>query len=54
MLRLRHPLSLLAISVLVLLGVLRSYSSPTPVDAAAPDVVFSAIRAEAILRDLLR
>ena len=54
MLRLRHPLSLLAISVLVLLGVLRSYSSPAPIDAAAPDVVFSAIRAEAILRDLLR
>ena len=54
MLRLRHPLSLLAISALVLLGVLRSYSSPEPVDAAAPDVVFSAIRAEAILRDFLR
>ncbi len=54
MLRLRHPLSLLAIGILVLLGVLRSYSSPAAVDAAAPDVVFSAIRAEAILRDLLR
>jgi hypothetical protein len=54
MLRLRHPVSLLFISIFVLLGVLRSYSSPAPIDAAAPDVVFSAIRAEAILRDLLR
>jgi hypothetical protein len=53
MLRLRHPISLLAISLLVMLGVLRSYSSPAPVEADAPDVVFSAIRAEAILRDLL-
>ena len=53
-LSLRHPLSLLSISALVLLGVLRSYSSPEPVDAAVPDVVFSAIRAEAILRDFLR
>lgn len=54
MLKLRHPLSLLLISLLVLLGVLRSYSPPAPVDAGAPDVVFSAVRAEAILRDLLR
>jgi hypothetical protein len=54
MLRLRHPLSLLLIAFLVLLGVLRTYSTPDPVDADAPDVVFSADRAEAILRDLLR
>ncbi len=53
MLRLRHPISLLVISLLVMLGVLRSYSAPAPVEADAPDVVFSAIRAEAILRDLL-
>ncbi len=54
MLRLRHPISLLAICLLVLLGVLRSYSTPAPVGADAPDVIFSAIRAEAILRDLLQ
>ena len=54
MLRLRHPLSLLAIAFLVLLGVLRSYSAPSPVGADAPDVVFSADRAEAILRDAMR
>ena len=53
MLRLRHPLSLLLIAFLVLLGVLRSFSTPSPVGADAPDVVFSADRAEAILRDLL-
>jgi len=53
MLKLRHPLSLLLITLVVLLGVLRSYSTPSPVDAGAPDVVFSADRAEAILRDLL-
>ena len=53
MLRLRHPVSLLLICLLVMFGVLRSYSSPSPVEADAPDVVFSAIRAEAILRDLL-
>jgi hypothetical protein len=53
MLRLRHPISLLVICLLVLMGVLRSYSSPSPVGADAPDVVFSAIRAEAVLRDLL-
>jgi hypothetical protein len=53
MLRLRHPISLLLICLLVMFGVLRSYSSPSPVEADAPDVVFSAIRAEAILRDLL-
>jgi hypothetical protein len=53
MLRLRHPLSLLLISLLVMVGVLRSYSSPSPVAEDAPDVVFSAVRAEAILRDLL-
>jgi hypothetical protein len=54
MLRLRHPLSLLLICVLILLGALRSFSPPTAVGADAPDVVFSAIRAEAILRDLLQ
>jgi hypothetical protein len=53
MLLLRHPISLLLITLLVLLGVLRSYSTPSPVDAGAPDVVFSAYRAEAILRELL-
>ena len=53
MLILRHPLSLLLITLVVLLGVLRSYSTPLPVDAGAPDVVFSADRAEAILLDLL-
>jgi len=53
MLRLRHPISLLLITLLILLGVLRSYSTPAPVDAGAPDVVFSADRAEAVLRDLL-
>ena len=53
MLWLRHPLTLLLTSILVLLGVLRSFSTPAPVDAGAPDVVFSADRAEAILRDLL-
>jgi hypothetical protein len=54
MLRLRHPVSLLIICLLVMLGVLRSYTAPSPVGADAPDVVFSAIRAEAILRDLLQ
>ena len=54
MLRLRHPLVLLLISLLVMMGVLRSYSTPDPVGADAPDVVFSAARAEAILGDLLQ
>lgn len=54
MLRLRHPISLLVITLLVLFGVLRSYSTPAPVGADAADVVFSAIRAEAILVDLLQ
>ncbi len=54
MLRLRHPLSLLVICLLVMLGALRSFSPPAPVGADEPDVVFSAIRAEAILRDLLQ
>ena len=54
MLRLRHPVSLLVIGLLVMLGVLRSFSTPSPVDAGAPDVVFSADRAEAILRDVLQ
>jgi hypothetical protein len=53
MLKLRHPISLLVIILLVMAGVLRSYSTPSPVGADAPDVVFSADRAEAILRDLL-
>jgi len=52
--RLRHPLSLLLIALLVMVGVLRSYSSPQPVGADAPDVVFSAVRAEAILNGLLK
>jgi hypothetical protein len=54
MLKLRHPVSLLAIGLLVMLGVLRTYSTPSPVESDAPDVVFSAVRAEAILRDLLQ
>jgi acetylornithine deacetylase/succinyl-diaminopimelate desuccinylase-like protein len=54
MLRLRHPVSLLIIFLLVMLGVMRSYSAPAPVGADAPDVVFSAVRAEAILSDLLK
>ena len=54
MLNLRHPISLLVISLLVMFGVLRSYSTPGPVGADAPDVVFSAVRAEAILGDLLK
>ena len=53
MLLLRHPISLLVICLLVLAGVLRSYSPPAPLGADVPDVVFSAFRAEAILRDLL-
>lgn len=54
MLRLRHPIALLLICLLVFFGVLRSYTPPSPVGADAPDVVFSAIRAEAILHDLLK
>ena len=54
MLRLRHPISLLLICALVMLGVLRSFSAPEPVGADAPDVEFSALRSEAILRDLLQ
>ena len=54
MLRLRHPLALLLMCILILFGVLRSFSSPEPRAADSPDVVFSALRAEAILRDLLR
>ena len=53
MLKLRHPVALLAICLLVMAAALRSFSAPSPVGADAPDVVFSAIRAEAILRDLL-
>jgi hypothetical protein len=54
MLRLRHPLALLLICILVLIGVLRSFSTPAPRAADVPDVVFSAFRADAILRDLLQ
>jgi len=54
MLKLRHPVSLLLISLLVFLGVLRTFSTPAPVGADAPDVVFSAVRAEAILGELLQ
>lgn len=54
MLKLRHPVALLLICLLVMLGVLRSFSPPSPVGADSADVVFSAIRAEAILRDLLQ
>ena len=54
MLKLRHPLSLLAIFILVMLGVLRTFGTPAPLGADVPDVQFSAIRAEAILRDLIR
>lgn len=54
MLKLRHPISLLVIALLVFVGVLRSFSTPSPVGADAPDVVFSALRAEAILGDLLQ
>jgi hypothetical protein len=54
MLRLRHPVALLLICILVLTGVLRSFSAPAPLPADTPDVVFSALRAEAILRDLLQ
>jgi hypothetical protein len=54
MLRLRHPISLLLICALVVMGVLRSFSAPEPVGADAPDVEFSARRSEAILRDLLQ
>lgn len=54
MLKLRHPLSLLFICLLVMVGVLRSFTPPDPVGADVPDVVFSAIRADAILRDVLQ
>jgi hypothetical protein len=54
MLKLRHPLALLVIVLLVYLGVLRGFSTPAPVGADAPDVVFSAVRAEAILGELLQ
>jgi hypothetical protein len=53
MLKLRHPISLMLIALLILLGVLRTFSTPAPVGGDAPDVVFSADRADAILRDLL-
>ena len=53
MLRLRHPVSLLLICALVLMGVLRTFSAPEPVGADASEVEFSALRSVAILRDLL-
>ncbi|MDT8319630.1 MAG: M28 family peptidase [Xanthomonadales bacterium] len=54
MLRLRHPVALLLISLLILAGALRSYSAPDPVAADASNLLFSAARAEAILRNLLQ
>lgn len=54
MLKLRHPVALLVIALLVMFGVMRSFNPPSPVGADSADVVFSAIRAEAILRDLLQ
>jgi len=54
MLKLRHPVALALITLLVLLGVLRTFSTPSPVGADAADVVFSAVRAEAILAELLQ
>jgi len=54
MLRLRHPISLLVIAILIMFGVLRSFSTPAPMGADAPDVVFSSMRAEVILDDLLQ
>ena len=54
MLKLRHPASLLAICLLVMVATLRSFTPPSPVGPDEPDVVFSAVRAEAILRDLLQ
>lgn len=54
MLYLRHPAALLLISLLILAGVLRSYSTPDPVVADAPGFLFSAARSEAILRNLLQ
>ena len=53
MLKLRHPVSLLLIACALLLGVLRTFSTPAPMGADVPDVVFSADRADAILRDLV-
>jgi hypothetical protein len=54
MLRLRHPIALLVIAILILFGVLRSFSTPSPIGADAPDVIFSSVRAAAILDDLLQ
>ena len=53
MIRLRHPISLLLICLMILLGVLRSFSAPEPRGADSPDVIFSAKRAEVFLTDLL-
>ena len=52
--KLRDPVFLLVICLLVMMGVLRSFTPPSPVGADVPDVEFSAIRADAILRDLLQ
>jgi len=54
MLRLRHPVSLLLICALVLMGVLGSFSAPEPAGLDTSEVEFSAQRAEVILRDLLQ
>ncbi len=54
MLKLRHPISLLVIAILVMIGVLRSFSTPAPIGDDAPDVVFSSVRAATILDELLR
>lgn len=54
MLRLRHPISLAIIALLMMFGVLRSFETPAPVGADAADTQFSALRAGAILEDLLQ
>jgi hypothetical protein len=52
--RLHHPLVLLLTAIVVMIGAARSFSSPEPLPADAPGDVFSAGRAELILRELLR
>jgi hypothetical protein len=54
MLKLRHPISLLVITLLIMLGVLRSFSTPSIIGDDVPDVVFSSVRAAVILEDLLQ
>jgi hypothetical protein len=54
MLKLRHPISLLVIALLIMFGVLRSFATPSPIGADVPDVVFSSARAAVILDDLLQ